>query len=356
MKRAEFGPEFALLIRCCLWNFANAGEDARPEIPPLLDWSRFLAVARRHRVQGLTWSALVQQADQMPDCVRDVLSSDARAIAATNLAIAKECSDLLRDFQQAGVQLLFVKGLTVGALAYRSPMTKMGWDIDLLIDPDGVKAAAGLLGQRGYAVQLPTTPAQLWSWHSRSKESVWSREGTLHVELHTRLADNPRLIAGIDVHSARQTVEVTSGTLLPTLSRDELFAYLAVHGASSAWFRLKWISDLAAMLHGRDAAELRRLYVQSQELGAGRSAGQAMLLADALFCSLRSVPDLKEHLHSDRATRLLCRAALKMMANEGEPTERPFGTLPIHWTQLLLRPDLDFKLSELWRQIDGLRH
>ena len=29
-----------------------------------------------------------------------------------------------------------------------------------------------------------------------------------------------------------------------------------------------------------------------------------------------------------------------------EPTERPLGTLTIHWTQFLLRPELGFKLSD----------
>jgi hypothetical protein len=292
----------------------------------------------------------------MPDDARRALSSDARSIAATNLGIAAECRELLQRFEQAKIPLLFIKGLSVGALAYRSPMLKMGWDIDLLIDPRDLEKAADLLLAQGYSPQLPAERERMQAWHQRSKESVWHREGSFYVELHTSLADNHRLVSAIDVLSPRQTVEVTSGVTLPTLARDELFAYLAVHGASSAWFRLKWISDFAALLHGLGAEELERLYRRSQELGARRAAGQALLLADTLFDVLGSAPSLREDIRRDRANGRLCRAALRMLAGgDRDPTEKLLGTFAIHWTQFLLAPGLDYKFSELRRQGGLLR-
>jgi len=355
MTRAWLRPEFSFLVRCCRWNFATADEKARPEIPSGLDLNRFVNLARYHRIQGLVWNALAQNADRLPDDAKEMLSHDARSIAATNLGIAGECCELQEDFARSKIELLFIKGLTVGALAYRSPMLKMGWDIDLLIDPRDLAATAELLSQRDYSLRLPSTPQQLQPWHAHSKESVWCRKESFYVELHTRLADNRRLIPGLDVHSPRQLVEVSSAISLPTLAEEELFAYLAVHGASSAWFRLKWISDFAALLHGQSGEEIGRLYRRSQELGAGRAAGQALLLADALFEVLDPVPDLRAELESDRATRILCRAALRMLTGRTrDPTDQLLGTLSIHWTQLLLQPGPTYKFSEIWRQSESL--
>jgi hypothetical protein len=351
---AALEPEFSLLVRCCQWNFAAADGLSRPAIPNDLDWVRFVNLARRHRIQGLVWNALAQHADRLPDQVKAMLSNDARSIAATNLAIAGECRELRQTFDQSKLFLLFIKGLAVGALAYRSPLLKMGWDIDLLIDPRDLPAAAELLSRRGFALRLPANPTQLQSWHARSKESVWSRDESVYIELHTRLADNLRLIPKIDVQSARQLVDISPGVALPTLAGDELFAYLAVHGASSAWFRLKWIADFAGLLHGRRAGEVRRLYTRSQQLGAGRAAGQALLLADALFGALDAAPELKDMLTSDRATRLLFHAAMRMLTTDREPTGRPLGTLAIHWTQFLLMPGIAYKLSEFRRQGESL--
>src|SRR6185295_8903936 len=52
-------PEFALLLRCCQWNFAER-PDERPELSGTLDWPHFVELARFHRVQGLAWNALAQ--------------------------------------------------------------------------------------------------------------------------------------------------------------------------------------------------------------------------------------------------------------------------------------------------------
>lgn len=155
----------------------------------------------------------------------------------------------------------------------------------------------------------------------------------------------------VGAHSPSQCVEVGNGIRLPTLADEELFAYLAVHGASSAWFRLKWISDFAGVLHRRSAEEIKHLYRRSRQLSAGRAAGQALLLADALFDTLENAPDLENELRSDRATHRLYRAALRLVTGEPrEPTDRRFGTLTIHWTQLLLLPGIAYKLSEFRRQ------
>jgi hypothetical protein len=313
-------------------------------------------LARYHRVQGLVWNAISKA--KVPSEIADLLSADARSIAATNLAIARECNELKDAFASAGLPLLFLKGLAVGALAYRNPLLKMGWDIDLLIDPVDLGAAIDVLTNRGFTVREPACAVQLESWHERLKESTWSRPDGLHVELHIRLADNPGLISTLGIHSKTRRIEVVPGVSLTTLAGDELFAYLCIHGASSAWFRLKWISDFAALIHGLPTGEVERLYWRSQDLGAHRAAAQALLAADALFASLDGT-SLRQRLANDAPSRFLASAALRQLTGRGEPrepTETIFGTLRIHWTQLLLKPGLGFALSEAARQLGDVVH
>src|SRR5262249_55407472 len=144
--------------------------------------------------------------------------------------------------------------------------------------------------------------------------------------------------------------EITAGRSVSTLAADELFSYLCVHGASSLWFRLKWITDLAALLSACPATEIERLYSRSQELGAGRAADQALLLAHHFYRTLDGT-GLADRLERDRTSCWLAAAARCQLSSFTEPTERPFGTLRIHWTQLLLRRGIAFKLNEIARQI-----
>jgi hypothetical protein len=349
--------EFDLAVACCRRAFAK--EDAEQDIHQLaagVDWGRFVRCVRFHRIEGLAWNALWSAEVVVPKNVAQALSADAEAIVAANLQIAVEMEALRSDFAKARVDLLFLKGLTVAALVYPRPLLKRAWDIDLLVDPGQLVQSVEILSARGYRLVLPGRLAGIQSWHVRHKESVWTRRPGLHVELHSWLADNRRLIPSIDLKSPRQLVQVSPGILLPTLAEDELFAYLCVHGASSLWFRLKWITDFAGLVASRAPAEVERLYDRSQQLGSGRAAGQALLLADMLFGSLADT-DLEPRLRRDRAARWLAAAAYRQLAGNREyrePTEVPFGTAAIHLAQLPLLPGPRFAISEVARQIRNI--
>lgn len=345
--------ELDLAIRCCRFAFA----DGKPPVAGAeLDWPRFLRLVRFHRIQGLAWAALSGAADRLPDNVSEALAADASAIAADSLRATVDSRVMLEDFDRAGVPLLFVKGLTLGALAYKNPSIKAAVDIDILVTEAQVVEAGELLEERGYSLHIPQGRRDadgLRSWHRRRKESVWVKPGS-QIDLHTRLSDTPQLIPSLGVKSPRQLVEVAGGISIPTLQTEELVAYLSVHGAWSAWFRLKWIADFAALLHGRTGSELEQLYRRSQELGAGRCSAQAMLVADALFDLLAPAPDLRRELHAVRTHRWLCGAALRQAAGRAEPiepTSRPFGTALIHLSEFALLPGLKPKFSEFVRQV-----
>jgi hypothetical protein len=347
----ENSREFSLALECCRGAFPGGEGAQKTGIPESLDWPAFLRLVQLHRVQGLVWRGIARAGD-IPAQIAEELSEEAAMIAAANLRALAESRELLSDFESAGVSLLFVKGLTLGSLAYGDIAIKSGVDIDLLVGHAQLAQAAQLLSNRGYRLDIPAERERLDAWHRLRKESVWSNpERKIQIDLHTRLADNPSLIPGIGIESPAQQVEVADGIELPTLAPDELFAYLAVHGASSAWFRLKWITDFTALLQRSSENEVDRLYLRSQELGAGRAAAQALLLSGMLYGGLSG--SLRRELARDRTNRWLAEMALRQLrlgSRATEPTERRFGTAAIHLSQLALLPGIRFKLSELARQ------
>jgi hypothetical protein len=348
--------ELQLVVAACRANFDERGGEAAAPTGQKPDWGRFLALSRRHRVQALCWHGLRALHWELPAAVDEPLHRDTDAIVTTNLRMAAESNRLLGIFEDGQIPLLFIKGLTLGAIAYRDPFRKMSWDIDLLVGPDRLADALRLLRAAGYQSIVPSSgsDAGFKRWHERRKESVWRHSsGRFHIDLHTRLADHAALVPGLGIDSPIQIVDVAPGIRLPTLAEDELFAYLCVHGASSAWFRLKWIADLAALLHGKGIAEVERLYGASQRFGAGRAAGQALLIADGLF-GIELGGDLRTVLRSDPVNRWLVSSAWGEIAKPAEPTATFLGTANIHLTQLGLLPGWRFKLSEAARQLRNL--
>jgi len=344
----DLPTEFQLVLAACRWAYAGDSGDAVRNLVARADWARFVHTCQRHRVQGLVWKAMSDLQVDAPAAVQVALSEDARAIAEQGLRAAHESNRLRAAFDQARMPLLFLKGLALAMLAYRTPFTKMSSDIDVLVLTQDIARAAAILREHGYRLSLPASDSQLLQWRRLSKESVWVHENGLVLELHHRVADQPQLLAGLNATSPGQLVEIAPGIELPTFADDELFAYLCVHGASSAWFRLKWITDFAAFLHGRSPKAIEALYERSQHLGSARAAAQALLLTERLY-ALPLDDGLRRRLRRSPASRWLARAALGDLLS-GEPTERPFGTRTIHLTQFFLSPGLRYKMAEVGRQ------
>ena len=347
--------EFRLLAECCRWNFAGGDGGEIRKFGRNPNWRVVLKLARRHRVQRLVQRCLWELRAAVPIEVASELAEDSAVIAKYNLRAARQSGLLLQAFNGAGIPLIFVKGLTLSKLAYGDAFVKMSDDIDVLVPGDTITDSATVLNRLGYSLVIPA-PRELDDfrrWHRTRKESVWRSPDGLSLELHSRLADSPHLIPGVGVASRVQQVEVAPGIALPTLARDELFAYLCVHGASSAWFRLKWITDLAAFVHGCSAEEMERLYERSQQLRAGRAAAQALLLAARTFQTTAS-GELERKLARTFVNCKLANAAWRQMHRVREPTETRFGTASIHITQLFLLPGSAFKLRELARQVSDV--
>ena len=348
----KLSREFTAIVACCRSNAADRG--LLFDKAERFDWALFLRLAQFHRVQGLVWKAVGSNAGSLPEEIASQLADDARAIASDNLRLAVECGRLQEAFAAGQIPLLFVKGLPLAVLAHGGIAEKAGIDIDLLVPADALRQSAILLNDLGYCALGPGAE-DIDRWHLAGKESCWIHVTERHlVDLHSRLSDHRALIPSIGIDSPRQMVAVAPHITLPTLELDALFAYLCVHGASSAWFRLKWIVDLAALLDRLGLAEVEPLYRASQQIGAGRTAGQALLLAHALFGTLTEAPALQRELIADRLTRWLFKAAIKQLAGAREPVEptsRKLGTAIIHLTQLALVRDWRFPLSEAVRQV-----
>ncbi len=340
--------EFEFMVAAIRHAFVDSEQLRLRQLASLVDWEKVEQLSRRHRVSGLVGSVTASMTIPLPGDITERWRDASYAIAEQNLRNAVESANLLAAFQSAGVDLLFVKGLTLGKLAYGNPHLKMDADIDILVSPDAIAQAAAILGKLGFQSLLPSTVETINEWHRRKKESVWRKGGT-QLDLHGRLANNPGMIPNIGMQSPRQDVDVGGGNILPTLADEPLFSYLCVHGASSAWFRLKWIADLSAFLSRDSRLTMLERYDDNREWRANRAVAQALILAHQLF----QIPldDGLGQAIGGVAERRLAGIALAQLLNPIEPTERTLGTASIHLSQFMLKRGLRYKWSELATQL-----
>ena len=171
----------------------------------------------------------------------------------------------------------------------------------------------------------------------------------MQVDLHKRLLPNRRLLPSLSVVSPRETVQIGQGFSLTTFAPPELFAYLCAHGAISGWSRLKWPAELNALLSREESDGVERLYRRATELGAGRSAAQALLLCNILF-GLRLSDQLAHEIGRSRTHKYLLRVALAALAGgeAGEELRRQrFGTARVNLSTVFLQAGLRYKAATL---------
>lgn len=294
------------------------------------DPDRLVDLAQRHRVTGFVEQGLAAIGHILPDGAASRLARSAAASRVQSVRNAGEEIRIGRAFAAAGVDAVFIKGSTLAMRAHGALAIKTAWDIDVLVRRDTLAQAGAVLTALGYRLAILdgiVDPVHVRRYLDTHKEAEWRHETrNTVIELHTELSDNPAAIPSIGLASERDNVELMPGAALATLAPVPLFAYLAFHGTSHLWARLKWLADIAALLAGADVEELHR---QAVTLGAGRCPGVAIVLAHELL-GLEVPASLLDAIQRDRATRRLIRysqAAIAAPTDGQDRLRHPFGEM-----------------------------
>ena len=341
------------MLACLRWPLRTSELDGiAGQAEVVADWPHLLALARRHRVVGLVWHALERAGCSVPPDVAAAFQQLGNNAAKQAMLLSVESVRLSHLMKSRGMDALFLKGVTLTVLAYRDLTLRHAKDIDLLVTPHAIEATVALLREAGYVptFDLDAVPQQrqaLWFRYTKSMDWVHPELGVL-LELHWRLTD-ALLLHEVPGAVQRQSVAIAPGRSVDTLGGDGLLAYLCVHGAAHGWMRLKWLADVYALLP-HEAGACEAAYRRLLQLGAGRSAGQALLLCHDLF-DLPLTPGLLRELGSSFLLRTLRRSALRLLLRGGEVKEvddLSFGTTSVYVSRLMLGSSLRSLLAE-WR-------
>jgi hypothetical protein len=361
MDASLTAPEFRLLAACCRWPFsAQRTETTRALAADVGDWQSFLSLVQRHRVGGLVHNALLTADISIPAWVAERLATWAQEIARKNLPMAVESAALHRLLDVANIPALSIKGASLAERIYGAQTVKQARDIDVLVAPDQALKAIAWLEGHGYVLSRPTdklSPRQRRAIVRYGREVELVHPARWHfVELTWRLTYNMQLLRGLDARSPAQQIALPDGTMLRTLQDDDLFAYLCVHGATHAWFRLKWLADLNALVASEDDAALMHRYRHAQACGAGLCAGQALLLCQEVLD--RRLPGaLEEELRASRRIGALVSIALQAMAASAREVRADPGSVMVARgvaSQFLLGRGWRFFMTQCRLQLVGI--
>ena len=351
LARAAQSAELRFLCACIGWPPSPERDAAiRARAAAVRDWPAFLALARRHRVEIPIARALRRLELDVPEAVRGPLGAAAKRQEIQSALMGAAACEIHKALCDEDIQVVTLKGAPLGVIAFGDPAMRQVRDVDLLVQPDDFAHAAAVMRRLGYRRTLPAEsagPRLLRLWQRLRKDHTFQR-GRILVEFHWRATENPFLLQlPWDSRSWRK-IPVGSGCQLNALGPQDMFAYLCIHGAVTGWHRLKWLADVAALLAQETPETIGVLFDAALARGAGRAAGQAMLLCGALLDTV--IPaTVRQRLAADRATVRLAEVALYALLQDGvtERSMRGFATLRPALLRLSLSPSMRFKLREI---------
>lgn len=279
-------PARALLLACASTHPPPAERLQALLAAQPLDWGRFLALARPHGLLPLAFRHLSAVGpNTIPLAVRRQLSHHAHSTALENLRLTAQLLSLLDLLAGRGIPAVPLKGPALAASLYGDPALRPCRDLDLLLRPQDLPAAAACLARLGYARRPPPlSPAgeRLFA-RTQCNFTFWHPGGDI-VELHWDLSlpDFPAPLRPAQIW-ARHGWVTLAGRQVPILAAEDLLLFLCTHGAKHRWTRLAWLCDLARLLAAHPELPWPEIEARARQAGAQRLLALGLLLAARLL-------------------------------------------------------------------------
>jgi hypothetical protein len=166
---------------------------------------------------------------------------------ARQASVDRAAVEAMRALEQAGLQVLLLKGPVLSRTLYRPHEQRGYFDIDLLVAPSGLQSAREVLTALGYknVSKLYGVDDIGGVLHAESWAKAVDGFGNFTIDLHWRLdgCAAPPEPAFWTLYSERDAVEI-EGERLRTLPQEGLALHLALHAAQHGTSDQKAMGDL----------------------------------------------------------------------------------------------------------------
>lgn len=248
-----------------------------------INWDNFLQLIIRHRIIPQAYDHLKDK-DYTPKNVLIKISNLYQNIRMQNLSMLGETLKITRELQNNDIKYIIIKGLPLGQIAYGDYFKRQAKDIDLLIDPKDLEKAQNIIVNLGFTTKYPTYELQGFKrtyYLSHQHEIVlFNKTNSVEVELHFNL--NYLGLKFFDFNDIpEQSININNHTIKSTINIFHLI-YLMIHGSTHAFFRIRWLHDIALYITNTDV-DLNKVFALAKLLNTEHIMLQTLLLIQKVY-------------------------------------------------------------------------
>jgi hypothetical protein len=272
---------------------AQQEQAIREAIGAGVDWVEYLRLVDRHRTPALSWAALRRVPGlEIPEPAKKELQRRSDACRMQAVRDSVKLAEVLKGFHSAAIPAMTMKGPILSLELYGDVGLRQSRDLDLMVKPEDLARAQACLKSMGWrqdAAWFTLSPRQ-WENFLRHEYDLnfVHPHGNCLLELHWRswweLRDQT------EDRWAGSVPGVWQGCFYIAMSPIDQVLYLCSHGGIHAWFRAKWLGDLAR-IHAEGRMDWQAVLGQASRTGQKRDLLACLrLLQDVYGLSLPDLP------------------------------------------------------------------
>ena len=269
-----------------------------------INWPLVTNLAIQHGVLPLLYKYLKrQQEGVVPQTEFDKLKNLYLNNVGHNIMVTQKLLNILKILSTNGFEVVPFKGPVIAIQAYGDIGLRAFCDLDILIKSSDFPVIYDLLLSEGYSSLKPRI-GKLKSIWKKSRRNFEFKGKKCFFDFHPQVTQGPLFLRLKDKWNTLSTVELNSQEV-PTLNNHDTILMLALHGTHHGWNILKFVADLAHLIHSNESEiNWDTLIRQARAMGCLRMVMIGLLLGQD-FCGLEIPPLIQDLIQNDKKTRKL---------------------------------------------------
>lgn len=268
-----------------------------------IDWNEFLALTIHHR----TFCNLYKKMEHVnktyiPKFVIQKLAYLYKNNIFKMLQLTAEMDNVNKKMKEQKINFLLLKGPALAKELYGDISLRTSSDLDILVPIEKLQEVEQLLQNEGY-LKHDYIRSVLNDWKWRHHHVTYFHPAKkVKLEIHWRLSPGPASEPSFNELWERKKVSELTHSPLYLLGNEDLFLFLASHGARHGWSRLRWSLDIYQILEKYDFTFEKLIRISKKHRNT-HLLGQSIRLTSELFTT-QVVNDLLEINNNKRSIKL----------------------------------------------------
>jgi Uncharacterised nucleotidyltransferase len=283
LNLTKLNKEFKLQLELLKFHSMNEKSELGKSWFTNIDWDEFLALAIHHRIFCVLYKKIKHaKSPYIPDFVVEKLEILYKRNIFKMLQLSAELETVNKIMIHEKIKLLLLKGPALAKSLYGDISLRTSSDLDILVPIGDLQKVEQHLQNEGY-VKNDYFQSVLNDWKWRHHHVTFFHPiKNVKIEIHWRLNPGPASEPSFDELWERKKLIKLTSTPLYLLGNEDLFMFLASHGARHGWSRIRWLLDINEILK-KDHLDYKSLKMISEKHKSTHLLGQSIRLTSDLL-------------------------------------------------------------------------